>query len=58
MNQIRTRVVVGADHRISGTVPAEVPAGEHEFTRSFIEILWYFKGESAEQPKDMKKRDA
>ncbi len=25
MNQIRTRVVVGADHRISGTVPAEVP---------------------------------
>jgi hypothetical protein len=32
MNEIRTRVVVGPDHRISGTAPAEVPAGEHEVT--------------------------
>ena len=27
-----TRVVVGPDHRISGTAPADVPAGEHEIT--------------------------
>jgi len=32
MNEIRTRVVVGPDHRISGTAPAEVPVGEHEVT--------------------------
>jgi hypothetical protein len=32
MNEIRTRVVVGPDHRISGTAPAEVPMGEHEVT--------------------------
>jgi hypothetical protein len=32
MNEIRTRVIVGPDHRISGTAPAEVPAGEHEVT--------------------------
>ena len=32
MNEIRTRVMVGPDHRISGTAPAEVPAGEHEVT--------------------------
>jgi hypothetical protein len=30
MNEIRTRVMVGPDHRISGTAPAEAPAGEHE----------------------------
>jgi hypothetical protein len=30
MNDIRTRVVVGADHRISGTAPEKVPAGEHD----------------------------
>jgi hypothetical protein len=32
MNEVRTRVVVGPDHRISGIAPAEVPAGEHEVT--------------------------
>ena len=32
MNEIRTRVVVGRDHRITGTAPAEVPVGEHEVT--------------------------
>ena len=32
MNEIRTRVVIGPDYRISGTAPAEVPAGEHEVT--------------------------
>ncbi len=32
MNQIRARVLVSPDHRISGTVPDEVPVGEHEVT--------------------------
>jgi hypothetical protein len=32
MNEVRTRVVVGPDHRISGIAPAEVPAGEHGVT--------------------------
>ena len=32
MNQIRTRVRVGPDHRISGTAPDGVPPGEHEVT--------------------------
>lgn len=30
MNEIRTRVLVGPDHRISGIAPADVPPGEHE----------------------------
>jgi hypothetical protein len=30
VNQIRTRVLVGADHTITGTAPNDVPAGEHE----------------------------
>jgi hypothetical protein len=29
MNQIRTRVRVGPDHRITGRVPADVPPGEY-----------------------------
>jgi len=32
MTEIRTRVLVGPDRRISGTVPAAVPPGEHEVT--------------------------
>lgn len=32
MNEIRTRVLVGSDRRISGTAPVEVPPGEHEVT--------------------------
>jgi hypothetical protein len=32
MNEIRARVLVGPDHRISGTAPAEVPVGEHDVT--------------------------
>jgi hypothetical protein len=32
MTEIRTRVLVGPDRRISGTVPADVPPGEHEVT--------------------------
>ena len=34
MNEIRTRIQVGADRRISGTAPADVPPGEHEVTIS------------------------
>jgi hypothetical protein len=30
MDQIRTRVMVSADHSISGTAPNDVPPGEHE----------------------------
>jgi hypothetical protein len=29
MNEIRIRVLVGPDHRISGTAPEEVPPGKH-----------------------------
>ena len=32
MAEIRTRVLVGPEHRISGTAPAAVPPGEHEAT--------------------------
>ena len=32
MTEIRTRVLVDTDHRISGTAPAAVPPGEHEVT--------------------------
>lgn len=32
MNEIRTRIVVGPDHRIVGTTPVELPPGEHEVT--------------------------
>ena len=30
MNDIRACIQVGADHRITGTAPADVPPGEHE----------------------------
>ena len=32
MTEIRARVLVGPDHRISGTASAAVPSGEHEVT--------------------------
>ncbi len=32
MTDIRARIRVGADHRISGIAPAAVPPGEHEAT--------------------------
>ena len=32
MSDIRARIRVSADHRISGTAPPEVPPGEHEIT--------------------------
>jgi hypothetical protein len=30
MTDIRTRIRVGSDHRISGTAPTDIPPGEHE----------------------------
>ena len=32
MTEIRARVLVGSDRRISGTAPQAVPPGEHEVT--------------------------
>ena len=32
MDQIRTKIIVGPDHRITGTVPDDVDPGEHEVT--------------------------
>jgi hypothetical protein len=32
MNEVRTRIRVGPDHRISGVAPPDVPPGEHEVT--------------------------
>ncbi len=32
MTDIRARIRVDPDHRISGTAPADVPPGEHEVT--------------------------
>lgn len=29
MNEIRTRILVGSDHLITGVAPSEVPPGEH-----------------------------
>jgi hypothetical protein len=49
MNEIRTRVVVGPDHRISGTAPADVPAGEHKVT---IMLADRPAGEEAARPRD------
>ncbi|MDA8048439.1 MAG: hypothetical protein M0002_00215 [Rhodospirillales bacterium] len=36
MNEIRTRIWVGPDHRITGTAPADVPPGEHEVTINLV----------------------
>ena len=32
MNEVRTRIRVGHDHRISGVAPPDVPPGDHEVT--------------------------
>jgi hypothetical protein len=36
MNEIRTRIHVGTDHRITGTAPADVPPGDHEATITVV----------------------
>ena len=40
MNEIRTRVMVGADHRISGTAPPEVLMGEHERRDALVALAF------------------
>jgi hypothetical protein len=36
MNEVRTRIQVGSDHRISGVAPPDVPPGEHEVTITLV----------------------
>jgi hypothetical protein len=36
MNEVRTRIRVGSDHRISGVAPPDVPPGEHEVTITLV----------------------
>ena len=36
MNEVRTRIRVGSDHRISGVAPPDVPPGEHEVTFTLV----------------------
>jgi hypothetical protein len=36
MNEVRTRIRVGSDHRISGVAPPDVPPGEHEATITLV----------------------
>jgi hypothetical protein len=38
MNEVRTRIRVGPDHRISGVAPPDVPPGEHEATISLVPL--------------------
>ena len=49
MTEIRTRVLVGPDRRISGTAPAAVPPGEHEITIIFARPI----RERPEEPFDV-----
>ena len=39
MTEIRARVLVGPDRRISGSAPPEVPPGEHEVTITVLPPL-------------------
>jgi hypothetical protein len=39
MTEIRTRILVGPDHRITGTAPAVVPPGEHEVILEVASVL-------------------
>ena len=36
MTEIRTRIRVSPDHRISGVAPPEVPPGEHDVTITLV----------------------
>jgi hypothetical protein len=36
MNDVRTRIHVGRDRRITGTAPADVPPGDHEATIAVV----------------------
>lgn len=57
MNEIRTRVVVGPDHRISGTAPTEVPAGEHEVTITLSKPLPLEQALRPLDPTDLPRHD-
>jgi hypothetical protein len=57
MNEIRTRVVVGSDHRITGTAPTEVPAGEHEVTITLIDLAARAQAARLHQPGDLPRHD-
>lgn len=57
MNEIRTRVVVGPDHRISGTAPAEVPVGEHEVTITLATHPVQAQGARPVGPADLPRHD-
>ena len=35
-NEVRTRIRVGSDHRISGIASPDVPPGEHEVTITLV----------------------
>ena len=50
MTEIRTRVLIGPDHRISGTAPATVPPGEHEVT---ITVSRSASGQPPSEPFDV-----
>jgi hypothetical protein len=50
MTEIRTRILVGPDHRISGTAPALVPPGEHEVT---IDVASLPAGQRPVEPFDV-----
>ena len=54
MNEIRTRVVVGSDHGISGKAPTAVPAGEHEV---IITLADRPARKQAAQPGDLPRHD-
>ena len=36
MKEVRTRIRVGFDHRISGVAPPDIPPGEHEVTITLV----------------------
>jgi hypothetical protein len=38
VTEIRTRIFVGPDHRITGTAPAAVPPGEYEVTLDVVSM--------------------
>jgi hypothetical protein len=57
MNEIRTRVRVGPDHRISGTAPDEVPPGEHEVTIAVPDRAALAPADGPLQDKDLPRHD-
>ncbi len=50
MNEIRTRILIGPDHQITGSVPEDVPPGEHE---AVITVLPVPARQKASRPFDV-----